>query len=201
MILVTGGAGYIGSHACVALLSAGEDVVIFDNFCNSKRMLPSRIAKICGKAPAVVEGDIRNQAAIEGALIEYGCTAVMHFAGLKSMGTRSDQPLDYYDNNVVGTPASGCNAKCAGAKNHFQLVCDRVWDLRIPPLYRGSSAKCRKPLWQNQACGRGYASRSIRQRSSMEHGDPALFQSSRHHESGLIGEIEIDIPTAFAFHH
>jgi UDP-glucose 4-epimerase len=103
MILVTGGAGYIGSHACVALLSAGRDVVIFDNFCNSNRMLPSRIAKICGKAPTLVEGDIRNQAAIESALIEYGCTAVMHFAGLKSVQDSVKFPLDYYDNNVVGT--------------------------------------------------------------------------------------------------
>jgi UDP-glucose 4-epimerase len=103
MILVTGGAGYIGSHACVALLSAGKDVVIFDNFCNSNPRLPSRIEKICGKAPAVVEGDIRNQTAIESALIEYGCTAVMHFAGLKSVEDSVKYPLDYYDNNVVGT--------------------------------------------------------------------------------------------------
>lgn len=103
MILVTGGAGYIGSHACVALLCAGEDVVIFDNFCNSNRVLPSRIEKICGKAPAVVEGDIRNQAAIEGALIEYRCTAVVHFAGLKSVEDSVKDPLNYYDNNVVGT--------------------------------------------------------------------------------------------------
>jgi UDP-glucose 4-epimerase len=103
MILVTGGAGYIGAHACVALLTAGEDVVIFDNFCNSNRILPSRIEKICGRRPAVVEGDIRNQAAIESALIEYGCTAVMHFAGLKSVQDSVKCPLEYYDNNVVGT--------------------------------------------------------------------------------------------------
>ncbi len=103
MILVTGGAGYIGSHACVALLSAGEDVVIFDNFCNSNRKLPSRIERICGKAPAVVEGDIRDQAAIESALREYRCSAVMHFAGLKSVQDSVAHPLDYYDNNVIGT--------------------------------------------------------------------------------------------------
>jgi len=103
MILVTGGAGYIGSHACVALLSAGQDVAIFDNFCNSNRTLPSRIEKICGRGLAVVEGDIRNQAAIESALNEHGCTAVMHFAGLKSVQDSVKYPLDYYDNNVVGT--------------------------------------------------------------------------------------------------
>jgi UDP-glucose 4-epimerase len=103
MILVTGGAGYIGSHACVALLSAGEGVVIFDNFCNSNRRLPSRIERICGKAPAVVEGDIRDQAAIERALRDYRCSAVMHFAGLKSVQDSVAHPLDYYDNNVIGT--------------------------------------------------------------------------------------------------
>jgi UDP-glucose 4-epimerase len=103
MILVTGGAGYIGSHACVALLSAGEDVVIFDNFCNSNRRLPSRIERICGRAPAVVEGDIRDQATIESVLREYRCSAVMHFAGLKSVQDSVAHPLDYYDNNVIGT--------------------------------------------------------------------------------------------------
>jgi UDP-glucose 4-epimerase len=103
MILVTGGAGYIGSHACVELLTAGEAVVIFDNFCNSSRLLPDRVQKICGKRPLVVEGDIRNQSAVEKAIIEYGCTAVMHFAGLKSVQDSVKNPLDYYDNNVVGT--------------------------------------------------------------------------------------------------
>ena len=103
MILVTGGAGYIGSHACVALLAAGEDVVVFDNFSNSSPMALERVKQISGKSVAVVEGDIRDQAALEKVLMQYGCTAVMHFAGLKSVQESVAQPLDYYDQNLIGS--------------------------------------------------------------------------------------------------
>ena len=103
MILVTGGAGYIGSHACVELLNAGEQVVAFDNFCNSNRASLDRVQKICGKSLIVVEGDIRDQETLERALIEYDCTAVLHFAGLKSVQDSVAHPLKYYDYNVIGS--------------------------------------------------------------------------------------------------
>lgn len=103
MILVTGGAGYIGSHACVALLSAGEEVVVLDNFSNSSPLALERIQQICGKRLTVVEADIRDQGAIEKVLAQHGCTAVMHFAGLKSVQDSVAQPLEYYDQNVIGS--------------------------------------------------------------------------------------------------
>jgi UDP-glucose 4-epimerase len=103
MILVTGGAGYIGSHTCVDLLNAGEQVVVFDNFCNSSAISLDRIRNICGKSLVVVEGDIRDQSALERALKEYGCTAVLHFAGLKAVQDSVTQPLKYYDYNVIGS--------------------------------------------------------------------------------------------------
>ena len=103
MILVTGGGGYVGSHACVELLNAGEQVVVFDNFCNSNPASLDRVQKICGKSLVVIEGDIRDQVAIESALIEYGCTAVLHFAGLKSVQDSVALPLEYYDYNVIGS--------------------------------------------------------------------------------------------------
>jgi UDP-glucose 4-epimerase len=103
MILVTGGAGYVGSHACVDLLNAGEQVVVFDNFCNSNPASLDRVQKICGKRLIVIEGDIRDQAAIERALIEHGCKAVLHFAGLKSVQDSVARPLEYYDYNVIGS--------------------------------------------------------------------------------------------------
>jgi UDP-glucose 4-epimerase len=103
MILVTGGAGYIGSHACVALLAAGEDVVVFDNFSNSSPIALQRVQQICGKSLIAVEGDIRDERAIEQALTQYNCTAVMHFAGLKSVQDSVAQPLEYYDQNVIGS--------------------------------------------------------------------------------------------------
>ncbi|HVR51684.1 MAG TPA: UDP-glucose 4-epimerase GalE [Pseudorhodoferax sp.] len=103
MILVTGGAGYIGSHVCVELLQTGHDVTVFDNFCNSSPEAIARIARIAGKAPTLVRGDIRDRAALVDALKTSGASAVVHFAGLKAVGESVQQPLAYYDNNVVGT--------------------------------------------------------------------------------------------------
>lgn len=103
MIFVTGGAGYIGSHTCLELLTAGQEVVVFDNFCNSHRESLRRVEELTGKSIILIEGDIRDQAAIESALRTYGCNAVIHFAGLKAVGESVEQPLAYYDNNVIGT--------------------------------------------------------------------------------------------------
>ncbi|MFZ2814269.1 MAG: UDP-glucose 4-epimerase GalE [Rhodoferax sp.] len=103
MIFVTGGAGYIGSHTVVELLDAGHEVTVFDNFCNSQPDALARVARIAGKQPMLVQGDIRDQAALTAALRASGATAVIHFAGLKAVGESVQRPLAYYDNNVVGT--------------------------------------------------------------------------------------------------
>lgn len=103
MIFVTGGAGYIGSHTCVELLNAGHDVTVFDNFCNSQPEALARVERITGKKPTLVQGDIRDSAALVAALRQSGATAVIHFAGLKAVGESVQKPLTYYDNNVVGT--------------------------------------------------------------------------------------------------
>ena len=103
MILVTGGAGYIGSHTCVELLNAGFEVTVFDNFCNSQPEALARVERITGKKPTLIQGDIRDRAALVAALQQSGATAVIHFAGLKAVGESVQNPLSYYDNNVVGT--------------------------------------------------------------------------------------------------
>lgn len=102
-ILVTGGAGYIGSHTCVELLEAGHEIVVFDNFSNSQPEALARVERITGGRPTLVEGDIRDQAAVAAALRRYQCEAVVHFAGLKAVGESVEQPLAYYDCNVIGT--------------------------------------------------------------------------------------------------
>ena len=102
-ILITGGAGYIGSHTCVELLNAGRQLVVFDNFSNSDPQSLLRVEAITGKPVQTVKGDIRDQAALEAALRQYGCTSVIHFAGLKAVGESVEKPLHYYDNNVNGT--------------------------------------------------------------------------------------------------
>ncbi len=102
-IFVTGGAGYIGSHTCVELLSAGHEVAVFDNFCNSQPESLARVERITGKRPRLYQGDIRDGAALLAALRDSAATAVVHFAGLKAVGESVQNPLAYYDNNVVGT--------------------------------------------------------------------------------------------------
>ncbi|MBX3122476.1 MAG: SDR family NAD(P)-dependent oxidoreductase, partial [Nitrospira sp.] len=103
MILVTGGAGYIGSHTCVELLNAGSAVTVFDNFSNSHPEALARVQRITGKSLRLIRGDIRDRAALVAALRESGATSVIHFAGLKAVGESVEKPLSYYDNNVVGS--------------------------------------------------------------------------------------------------
>lgn len=102
-ILVTGGAGYIGSHTVVLLIEAGYDVVVFDNFCNSSRESIRRVEKIVGEKITLIEGDIRDKKALGQVFETYSIEAVIHFAGLKAVGESVEKPLKYYDYNVNGT--------------------------------------------------------------------------------------------------
>jgi UDP-glucose 4-epimerase len=104
-ILVTGGAGYIGSHTCVELLMAGHDVVVIDNLSNSKALVFKRIERICGRRPVFHEADVRNRGRVAEVISAHGIEAVIHFAGLKAVGESVAQPLRYYDNNVTGSLA------------------------------------------------------------------------------------------------
>jgi UDP-glucose 4-epimerase len=102
-ILVTGGAGYIGSHTTLALLEAGYEVVVLDNLCNSSAESLRRVEKLAGKAVKLVEGDIRDAALLDSLFADHQIGAVLHFAGLKAVGESVQQPLRYYENNVAGS--------------------------------------------------------------------------------------------------
>lgn len=102
-VLVTGGAGYIGSHTTLALLQAGVEVLVLDNLCNASAESLRRVAQLAGRAPVFVEGDIRDRALLDKLLEQHTVQAVLHFAGLKAVGESVSQPLRYYDNNVGGT--------------------------------------------------------------------------------------------------
>ena len=116
-VLVTGGAGYIGSHACVALMEAGYEVVVLDNLCNSSVVVLQRLQEICGTAPAFVQGDVRDRNCLDRIFQTHTITAVLHFAGLKAVGESVDKPLDYYDNNVVGSLVLLAAMHRAGVRN------------------------------------------------------------------------------------
>lgn len=102
-ILVTGGAGYIGSHTCVELLNTGFDVVVLDNLSNSKTESLSRVEHITQKNINFVKGDVRDRKCLQDIFNEHEIEAVIHFAGLKAVGESCEQPLNYYDNNVYGS--------------------------------------------------------------------------------------------------
>ena len=102
-VLVTGGAGYIGSHACVELLQAGFKVVVVDNLSNSKPESLSRVQKITGKSLSFYQADIRDKQALTEIFAKESPATVIHFAGLKAVGESCEQPLLYYHNNVYGT--------------------------------------------------------------------------------------------------
>lgn len=102
-ILVTGGVGYIGSHTTFELLNAGQNVIVLDNLCNSSPEALSRVAELAGRAPLLVQGDIRDRAQLDSIFHEHSVDAVLHFAGLKAVGESVVQPMRYYDNNVYGS--------------------------------------------------------------------------------------------------
>ena len=102
-ILVTGGAGYIGSHTCIEQISAGYDVVVVDNLCNSCKEALDRVEKIVGKTIKFYKADIRDAEAMKNIFEKEDIDAVIHFAGLKSVGESVAKPLEYYDNNIAGT--------------------------------------------------------------------------------------------------
>lgn len=104
-VLVTGGAGYIGSHAVVSLLEAGHDVVVVDNLCNSSADALSRVSRLVGRPVEFVMGDVRNRLLLEGLFSVTAFDAVMHFAGLKAVGESVKDPLQYFDNNIGGSLA------------------------------------------------------------------------------------------------
>lgn len=104
-VLVTGGAGYIGSHTLIALCEAGIEPVVVDNLYNSKQEALKRVEKITGKSIRFYEEDVRNEDALERIFSENEIEAVIHFAGLKAVGESVQKPLEYYDNNLISTLA------------------------------------------------------------------------------------------------
>jgi UDP-glucose 4-epimerase len=102
-ILVTGAAGYIGSHTLLALLTAGHQPITIDNYCNSKPEALKRVAEIAGKQFPIYQADVRDRAALDRIFAEHRIEAVIHFAGLKAVGESVQKPIEYYDNNLVST--------------------------------------------------------------------------------------------------
>lgn len=195
-ILVTGGAGYIGSHTCVELLNSGYDVVIVDNLYNSRRVAVERIEAITGKKVTFYEADIRDHAAMDEVFAKEEITAVIHFAGLKAVGESVRKPLEYYENNINGTLVLCDAMRNAGVKNIIFSSSATVYG---DPAFVPITEECPKGTCTNPYGWTKWMQEQIL--SDFHTADPEwnvillrYFNPIGAHESGLIGEDPKGIP-------
>ena len=194
-VLVTGGAGYIGSHTCVELLNAGHEIVIVDNFANSKPEALDAIRAITGRDFAFVEADLRDRAALDKAFGEHAVDAVIHFAGLKAVGESVAKPLEYYDNNLGGFIVLAEVMRAHGVKQFVFSSSATVYGMNNPvPFSEEMPTSATNPY--------GYTKVMIEQMlRDLAVADPEwricllrYFNPIGAHESGLIGEDPNGIP-------
>ncbi len=194
-VLVAGGAGYIGSHACVELLQAGFEVAVVDNLVNSKLEVLQRVRQITGKQLAFVKADIAEREKIKEVLETHACCAVMHFAGLKAVGESCAQPSRYYHNNVAGTIAL-CQAMLeAGVKRMvFSSSATVYGDPERLPLREDFPLKPANPYGRTKQ----FIEEILRDLAAAEPSFSATllryFNPVGAHPSGLIGEDPKGIP-------
>ena len=194
-ILVTGGAGYIGSHTCLELLNAGYNVTVLDNYCNSNPESLNRVERISGKEIARVTADIRDGATLTRALRESGAEAVIHFAGLKAVGESVQQPLRYYDNNVVGTlrlleAMDTCNVKTLV----FSSSATVYGDPQRLPLTEDHPLSATNPYGRTKLVIEDMLRDAFAGDDSWRFGILRYFNPVGAHESGLIGEDPQGVP-------
>ena len=195
-ILVSGGAGYIGSHTCLQLLEQGHEVVVFDNLCNSSEESLNRVRKITGKELTFYKADMLDAPAIHAIFDKEQIDAVIHFAGLKAVGESVAKPLEYYHNNITGT----------------LILCDAMRKHGVKKIIFSSSATVYGdpafiPITED--CPKGKCTNPYGQTKSMleemlidiQKADPEwtvillrYFNPVGAHESGLIGEDPAGIP-------
>ncbi len=195
-ILVTGGAGYIGSHTCIELLEQGHEVVVVDNLCNSSKVSLERVEAITGKTVTFYEADLLDQKALEEIFEHETIDAVIHFAGLKAVGESVAKPLEYYHNNITGT----------------LILCDVMREHKVKNIIFSSSATVYgDPAFVpiTEECPKGIITNPYGQTKGMleqiltdlHTADPEwnvillrYFNPVGAHKSGLIGEDPAGIP-------
>ena len=196
MILVTGGAGYIGSHTCVALAAAGEPYLVLDNFDNSRHSVLDRVGRITGTVPQYVEGDVRDSALLERVFAQYPVTAVVHFAALKAVGESVREPLRYYDNNVTGTLTLLRAMQAAQVRSLvFSSSATVYGDPASLPIREDFPLSATNPYgWSKLMVEQMLADVDTAQPGQWRIARLRYFNPVGAHESGLIGEDPQDVP-------
>ncbi len=195
-VLVTGGAGYIGSHTCVELLNSGYGVVVIDNLCNSNAKALDRVQELTGKSLRFYEGDVRDEALLTKIFEENEIGCVIHFAGLKAVGESVAKPWEYYDNNLNSTLILTKVMKKAGMKNIIFSSSATVYtaDNEMPLRENSRTGGCTNPYGWTK-----YMTEQILSGLATAEPDWSIvllryFNPIGAHESGRIGEDPRGIP-------
>lgn len=195
MILVTGGAGYIGSHVCIALMDAGLDVVAVDNLSNSNRMSLERVQSVCGRSLVFRYTDVRNEDVIYDILRGYGVTAVIHLAGLKAVGDSNVRPMTYYENNVLGTMRLVSAMKRANVKTLVFSSSATVYGIpKYLPLDEKHPLCPTNPYGRTKLVIEEMLKDLYRSDDDWRIGILRYFNPVGAHESGLVGECPLGVP-------
>ncbi len=194
-VLVTGGAGYIGSHTVVELLQAGYDVVVLDNLSNASAESLRRVERITGRRAPLVVGDIRDGDLVRDVLARYRCSATLHFAGLKAVGESVSKPIEYYDNNVNGTLVLLQALQEAGVQRFvFSSSATVYGDPESVPIREDARTGATNPYgrtkWMIEFILNDLAAADAR----WSVGILRYFNPAGAHESGLIGEDPRGVP-------
>ena len=194
-VLVTGGAGYIGSHTLIALCKAGYEPVVLDNFVNSKTESVSRVQTITGRTIPVEPLDVRDVAALTGAMQRHEVSAVIHFAALKAVGESVEKPLAYYDNNVVGTIRLLQAMQSAGVKSIIFSSSATVYGSPDSvPILESAALRPESPYGQTKVMAEQIVRDAAISSKDIKVALLRYFNPVGAHESGQIGEDPRGIP-------
>ena len=195
-VLVTGGAGFIGSHTLIELIGKGHDVVIVDNLCNSSQESLRRVEKLVGKSLPFYKVDIRDREGLSKVLDEHKCDVCIHFAGLKAVGESVEKPYEYFDNNISGTLVLIDVLRKHGCKNLIFSSSATVYGVpaQIPITEECPKGKCTNPYGETKSMLEDMF-------IDIQKADPEwnivllrYFNPIGAHESGTIGENPNGIP-------
>lgn len=194
-VLVTGGAGYIGSHCCVALIEAGHEAVILDNLSNAHEGVVGRIEAITGTRPEFVQADIRDEAALDAIFASHDFDAVIHFAALKAVGESVVRPLDYFDNNVHGSVRLFSAMRRAGVRTLvFSSSATVYGDPASVPVAEDFPLGVTNPYGRSKLMVEGILEDLVQAEPGWRVARLRYFNPVGAHKSGLIGEDPRGVP-------